>query len=142
MSKFTLGQRQFPTLGLWSQQPKYNVGPTLSCYLGPRLLYHYYESPPPFYNFIRTSKKKKKDQRTNGSVNAHLISGPHISTKYTKPKKGQEMTLTFNTYFVHLLNLLSASTNFQATGCNSFLNIHRFLIKKPRKGTNFDLAVK
>ena len=26
-----------------------------------------------------------KDQRTNGPVNAHLISGPRISTKYTKP---------------------------------------------------------
>ena len=34
MSKFTLGQRQFPTLGLRSQQPKNYVGPTLSCYLG------------------------------------------------------------------------------------------------------------
>ena len=33
MSKFTLGQRQFPTLGLRSQQPKNYVGPTLSCYL-------------------------------------------------------------------------------------------------------------
>ena len=37
MSKFTLGQRQFPTLGLWSQQPKNYVGPTLSCYLGDTL---------------------------------------------------------------------------------------------------------
>ena len=37
MSKFTLGQRQLPTLGLRSQQPKNYVGPTLSCYLG--LLY-------------------------------------------------------------------------------------------------------
>ena len=34
MSKFTLGQRQFRTLGLRSQQPKNKVGPTLSCYLG------------------------------------------------------------------------------------------------------------
>ena len=34
MSKFTLGQRQFPTMGLRSQQPKNYVGPTLSCYLG------------------------------------------------------------------------------------------------------------
>ena len=34
MSKFTLGQRHFPTLGLRSQQPKNYVGPTLSCYLG------------------------------------------------------------------------------------------------------------
>ena len=37
MSKFTLGQRQFPTLGLRSQQPKNYVGPTLSCYLGTAL---------------------------------------------------------------------------------------------------------
>ena len=36
MSKFTLGQRKFPTLGLRSQQPKNHVGPTLSCYLGLR----------------------------------------------------------------------------------------------------------
>ena len=30
-----------------------------------------------------------KDQRTNGPVNAHLISGPRISTKYTKPGKNK-----------------------------------------------------
>ena len=34
MSKFTLGQRQYPTLGLQSEQPKHYVGPTFSCYLG------------------------------------------------------------------------------------------------------------
>ena len=34
MSKITLGQRHFPTLGLRSQQPKNYVDPTLSCYLG------------------------------------------------------------------------------------------------------------
>ena len=39
MSKFTLGQRQFPTLGLRSQQPKNYVGPTLSCYLGTGLFF-------------------------------------------------------------------------------------------------------
>ena len=39
MSKFTLGQRQFPTLGLRSQQPKNYVGPTLSCYLGGSLVH-------------------------------------------------------------------------------------------------------
>ena len=27
------------------------------------------------------------NQRTNGPLNAHLISGPRISTKYTKPGK-------------------------------------------------------
>ena len=26
-----------------------------------------------------------EDQRTNGPLNAHLISGPSISTKHTKP---------------------------------------------------------
>ena len=29
--------------------------------------------------------KKKITKRTNGPVNAHLVSGPSISTKYTKP---------------------------------------------------------
>ena len=40
------------------------------------------------------------NQRTNGPVNAHLISGSNLSTKQ---KQGQEMTLTLNTHF-HLLN--------------------------------------
>ena len=39
MSKITLGQRKFPTLGLRSQQPKNYVGPTLSCYLGTWLVW-------------------------------------------------------------------------------------------------------
>ena len=34
MSKMTLGQRKFPTLGQRSTLPKSYVGPTLSCYLG------------------------------------------------------------------------------------------------------------
>ena len=45
-------------------------------------------------------------RRPNGPVNAHLIPGPRISTKYTNlEKQGQEMTLTvtLNTHF-HLLN--------------------------------------
>ena len=29
------------------------------------------------------------NQRTNGPVKAHLISGPRISTKYTKPGKNK-----------------------------------------------------
>ena len=29
------------------------------------------------------------NQRTNGPVNAHLISGPRMSTKYTKPGKNK-----------------------------------------------------
>ena len=33
-SKLTLGQRSLSTLGQRSGQPKYSVGPTLSCYLG------------------------------------------------------------------------------------------------------------
>ena len=28
---------------------------------------------------------KRKNQRTNGLVNAHLINGPSVSTKHTKP---------------------------------------------------------
>ena len=72
------------------------------------------------------------NQRTNGPVNAHLISGPRITTKHGNvEKQGLEMTLTFNTHF-HLLNELSAATNFQATGCYSFLNIHCFPIEKPK----------
>ena len=43
MSEITLGQRQFPTLGVRSQQPKNYVGPTLSCYLGHAFaIYHVY----------------------------------------------------------------------------------------------------
>ena len=34
MSQLTLGQRSLSTLCQWSGQPKYSVGPTLSCYLG------------------------------------------------------------------------------------------------------------
>ena len=29
------------------------------------------------------------NQRTNGPVNAHLIPGPRIGTKYTKPEKNK-----------------------------------------------------
>ena len=39
MSKFTLGQHQFLTLGLRNQQPKNYVGPTLSCYLGRTMVF-------------------------------------------------------------------------------------------------------
>ena len=46
------------------------------------------------------------NQRTNGPVNAHLISGPSISTKHTNLKnQGQEMTLTFNTHLYLLIQL-------------------------------------
>ena len=34
-------------------------------------------------NILATTKQ---NQRTNGPVNAHLISGPIISTKHTKPE--------------------------------------------------------
>ena len=40
--------------------------------------------------------------------------------------QGQEMTLTFKTHIPSKLNQLSASTNFQVTGCNSFWKIHCF----------------
>ena len=46
MSKFTLGQYQFPTLGLRSQQPKNYVGPMLSCYLGYCIILTLTLSPP------------------------------------------------------------------------------------------------
>ena len=36
------------------------------------------------------------NQRTNGSVNAHLISGPSISTKQTKPGNKYEKGLINN----------------------------------------------
>ena len=43
------------------------------------------------------------------------------------------MTLTFNTHF-HLQNYFSVSTNFQATGYKSFLNIHYFPIDQRTNG--------
>ena len=47
------------------------------------------------------------DQRTNGPVNPHLISGSRISTKYTKPgKQGQEMNLTINTHLLSFTELV------------------------------------
>ena len=56
-----------------------------------------------------------------GPVNAHLISGPRISTKYAKPgKKGKEITLTVNTHLLSLAELVVCIYIFQATGCNSF----------------------
>ena len=87
---------------------------------------------------------KTNNQRTNGPVNAHLISGPRISTKHTKPgkKQGQKMTLNFNT---HLLSteLVVCNYNFQATGCNSLLSIHCFpIFHRKALITKFDLVVK
>ena len=52
-------------------------------------------------NKIAKLTTKTLNQRTNGPVNAHLISWPsNLSTKPTKPGKiyGKEMTLTFNTH--------------------------------------------
>ena len=40
------------------------------------------------------------NQRTNGTVKAHLISGPNVSTEQ---KLGHEMNLTLNSH-LHLLN--------------------------------------
>ena len=53
--------------------------------------------PDPWVFYKLTSEL---NQRTNGPVNAHLISWPGKSTKHTKPGKkyGKEMTLTFNTH--------------------------------------------
>ena len=56
-------------------------------------------------------KRKVENQRTNGPVNAHLISGPRIRTKYYKTwkKQGKEMTLTvtFNTHLLSFTKLVS-----------------------------------
>ena len=43
------------------------------------------------WEFIRGwyFSEKCLNQRTNGPVNAHLISGPSISTKHTKPGKNK-----------------------------------------------------
>ena len=57
----------------------------------------------------------RKDQMTNGPVNAHLISGPRISIKHTKPgKQGQEMTLmvTFNTHLISFTELVVCTLKF------------------------------
>ena len=64
---------------------------------------------------------EKSNQRTNGPVNAHLISWPSKAQNIQTWKiYGKEMTLTFNTHISSLTQLISASTNFQFTGCNSF----------------------
>ena len=48
---------------------------------------------------IATKKLKiYENQRTNGPVNAHLISGPSISTKHTNLDKMAEQTLTLITH--------------------------------------------
>ena len=49
-----------------------------------------------------------ENQRTNGPLNAHLLSGPRKSTKHTKPRKkqGQEMTLTFSTHLTSFTELV------------------------------------
>ena len=66
MSKFTLGQRQFPMLGLRSQQPKNYVGPTLSCYLGNsyclafRLNWHTFQNQSCVSRKSKIRKRKKK----------------------------------------------------------------------------------
>ena len=61
-------------------------------------------------------RTKIRNQRTNGPVNAHLISGPRISTKFTKPgkKHGQEMTLTvtFNTHLLSFTELVVCTFKF------------------------------
>ena len=39
-----------------------------------------------------------KDQRTNGPVNAHLISGPTVSTKTSKIGQGQPRVIIYITF--------------------------------------------
>ena len=72
------------------------------------------------YRFItRSALLKLVTRGTNGPVNAHLISGPSMSKKHTKPGKKRsrnDLDLQYSLSFTEL----SASKKFQATGCNSF----------------------
>ena len=65
------------------------------------------------------------NQRTNGPVNAHLVSGPSISTKHTKTWiKMTEQTLTLitqNSSFTHSVFFIN---QYQVTGCKNFQRIH------------------
>ena len=77
------------------------------------------------------------NQRTNGPVNAHLISGPRISTKYTKPgkKQGQEMNLTFNTHLLSFTELVVCIYKFSGHLLQWFLRyplFSHFPIAKPK----------
>ena len=54
---------------------------------------------------------------------------------YTTLGQGQEMTLTFNTHISSYIQLVSAPTNFQVTGCNNFLKnplFSLFPLEKPK----------
>ena len=56
--------------------------------------------------FISLYLKAFINQRTNGPVNAHLISGPSKSPKHTKPEKNKVISYSFTELVV-------------CTGCNS-----------------------
>ena len=92
------------------------------------LIYHVWNNMPHAYYFLKVSLVNANwNQRTNCPVNAHLISGPRISTKHTKPgkKKVKKSWASILTNF-HLL---------KATGCNSFLKyppFSHFPIEKPK----------
>ena len=49
-----------------------------------------------------------ENQRINGSVNAHLISGPSISTKHTKSNKNgiENLGLDSSSSFIYSVSLL------------------------------------
>ena len=75
-----------------------------------------------FFNALKYVCVTIPNQRIIGPVNAHLLYGPRKSTKHTKHRKNKVKKLpspSILAYF-HLLNEFSASTNFQAIGCNSF----------------------
>ena len=48
-----------------------------------------------------------ENQRINGSVNAHLISGPSISTKHTKSNKNgiENLGLDYSSSFIYSFSL-------------------------------------
>ena len=71
------------------------------------------------------------NQRTNGPVNTHLISGPRISTTHTKPEKqGQEMTLTFNTQLLSFNELVVCIYKFSGHWLQHFFKYPLFSHKK------------
>ena len=72
------------------------------------------------------------DQRTNGPVNAHLISGPSKSTKHTKPGKNPERT--FNTHLLSFTELVVCIYKFSGHWLQQFLKFPLFshyLTEKP-----------
>ena len=69
------------------------------------------------------------NQRTNGPENAHLISGPSISTKDTKPRlTWLRKPLPSLLIILHLLIQFTILNKFKVTGYNNFQRIHHWHI--------------